>query len=212
MLLVPLKTLLVGALRRTFDAEYPDADFRGLRVGIEYEVTAQGWPGVMVDFNFVGPLSSIGVGHYEDETVDGATRTWTRWRFSGQVSLTVFALSSLERDRIFDQLVRVVAFGAQSSPLAEFRSYIEHNDWVAANINFDEVHPMGKGESPGTPWGTDDIIYEQTLALDLVGEFIGDDQSATLVPLSAVSVSAYREDEPIPDEPENVPGDPFAWQ
>lgn len=193
MYLVPLKTLLVHAMRETFDGEFPQPDFRSnVNIGIEYPVEKQGYPGIWVDFAEDAPLRQVGVAHIERTDVTGspgAYRTGTRFRFEGTASFTVVTLSSLERDRLYDELIRTFAFGKEDVATSQFRETIENNDLLAVNAKFDEIQVGGNAAAPGTPWGTDEIIYERTVNLDLIGEFVADPVAAVLVPLSAIIVT-----------------------
>jgi hypothetical protein len=190
MYLVPLKTLLTEALKRTFDSEYVNADFRDLHASIEFPMEPQHYPGIWVDYNPVGNLQIAGIDHieYAEPSPGGLSRRYTRWKFQGEASFTLVALSSLERDRLHDELVRVMAFGSEQDQTSEFRSYIEDNEFLAVNFDFDEISARSFASSLGTPWQTDDMIYEAEIAMECFGEFVSDGQTQTLVPLSAVQV------------------------
>lgn len=216
MFITNLKTALVEGLKRTFDAEYVDDDFRNIHVSIEYPVDRQSYPGIWVDFDIEGQLENVGVDHREYAEVseaEGTTRRVTRWRFQGYASFTVVALTSLERDRLFDEMVRVMAFGTESEQTAEFRSFIENNEFLALNFDFDQIGVSGASSLPGTPWGTDEVIYETTIRMECLGEFVSDVAAVTLVPLAAVVTYPYIEgQDPIPAatvDPEEAddPGD-----
>lgn len=185
--LTHVKTMNVEALKATFDATYPEADFQGVHISIEYPIDEMNYPGIWVDYADMDKLRIAGVDHKEhQEPVPGEIHEYTRWKFSGYVSYTVTALTSLERDRLYDELVKVFAFGRQDPVRKRFRDYIETNDFIAANMDFDEIEPQGNSAAPGTPWGTDEIIYERTINMEIIGEFISDPTTSLLVPLSAI--------------------------
>jgi hypothetical protein len=193
MYLVQLKTLVVQALKATFGAAYPEEDFANTWVGIEYPISQQNYPGIWINYSDTSPTQIAGIDHQEiiiDS--DGLEHLVTRWRFWGSVSFTVVAMSSLERDRLVDELVRVLAFGKMEDiNLTAFRSIIENNSYLGLSINFDVLHPSGNSEAPGTPWGTDEeIIYEKTISIDVMGEYVSSPTINTLVDLSAVTVKA----------------------
>lgn len=211
MYLVMLKTLLTDAMRQVFDADYPEPDFRDLWVDIEFPVAQANYPGIWVGFEPSGQLQVAGVGHveYTDSAEDGATRQGTRWNYQGFVSFTIVALTSLERDRLFDEVVRILAFGREQPQLSEFRSYIESNDLVACNFDFDQIGVTGEAANPGAaPWDGNEIIYEITVRMECFGEFVNDVAGATLVPLSAFVVTAYSDTEPDPSPEDDGLG---AW-
>lgn len=188
MYLVNLKSLLVYVLKQTFDAEFPQEDFRSLNVGIEYPVQPQGYPGIWVDYSDTAPLRQAGVAHRETDE-DGVLLPATRFKFEGTASFTVVALTSRERDRLYDEVIRTLAFGAEDDGTSQFRTILEDNDLLAVNAKFDEIEVGGNAAAPGTPWGTDEIIYERTISLDLLGEFVADPVTNDLVLLSAITVT-----------------------
>jgi len=186
-----LKTMIVKALRTTFDGEYPNADFRGVNISIEFPVQPDGFPAIWVGYDDDSPLTVAGIGHREMHPDGvGGWRESTRWRFEGYVSLTTIALTSQERDGLYDELVSLIAFGKQSPATQQLRRYIEvDNDLIAANFGFDTIEPRGETAPPGTPWGTDELLYECGMSLRVIGEIVSDDFDGTLVSLSQVRVA-----------------------
>lgn len=217
MFITHLKTALVEALKKTFDGEYVEEDFRNLRVSIEYPVERQDYPGIWVDFDIEGQLQNAGVDHREytpDSEDESTVRRVMRWTFQGYGSFTIVALSSFERDRLFDEMVRVLAFGTESEQTSQFRAFIEDNEYLALNIDFDQIGVAGTAALPGTPWGTEEVVYEVTIRMEVMGEIVSDVATGTLVPLSSVVVYPYIENEdPIlasvvsPEDADGGPGD-----
>lgn len=211
MYLVALKTMLVQALRQTFDADYPYGvvnDFRNTFVSIEYPVDPQKYPSIWVDYDDDEPLRRAGIDHIEMDSLSDplGSQPHTRWEFKGTVSLTVVALTSLQRDTLYDEMIRVIAFGNEDAGTAQFRSYVENNGLIGANIDFDTIGATGNNAAPGTPWDTDEIIYERGIRLNIVGEFVADRATGTLVPLSkilvtpALDLNEERVALPLPDD------------
>lgn len=195
MYLAPLKAAVVEALRDTFDGDYPNADFQNINVSVEYPILKSQYPNLWVTYDDSAELSIASIGHLET-TFDVSTQTYTqvnRWRFQGTVTITIAALSSLERDRLYDEVVRTFAFGGQNVALNVFREKIEDNDFIGMNFNFDDLQPSGDIAAMGTPWQTEEMIYEKSLSIDLIGEFVGDPKTQQLVPLSKVLVTATAE-------------------
>lgn len=219
MYLTLLKTAAVEALRGTFDTDYPTVDFRAPKIGIEYPVDQSSYPGLWVQYeDEPNSLHVAGIGHEEFVyDIHGAiSGRYTRWRFSGTVTVTCVALSSQERDRLYDEIVRIFAFAKYNSALSTFRNTIETNDLIAMNANFDDLRPFGDNAAPGTPWGTDEVIYEKSVSFDILGEFIGDIDSGSLLPLSAVKFLKYVQGTTppkFPDEPGSTtaPPTPGDW-
>lgn len=210
MYVVPLKTLLIQAARTTFDDQYPVAEFRNARFGLEYPVDAQQYPSIWVDYDDTQPLLRAGIGHLEHlSPVDGVTPVapYTRWRFQGYVSLTVVAMTSLERDRLYDELVRVVAFGNEDGVIGRFRTTITSNNLIAATLNTDKIDARGNAAAPGTPWGTDEIMYEKSLNLEIIGEFVPDPVTGTLIDLTKIVMLPTEE---LPGQLDYVPDNGLA--
>ena len=187
MYLSKLKGAVVEALQQTFAAT-PTADFNGTFVSIEYPLDKQNYPSVWVNYDDRDSLRIAGIDHREYVLDDnGGTHDVTRWLFSGTVTLTAVALSSLERDNLYDELVRIYAFSRIEDDATVFRTTIENNDFIGVLANWDELRPGGDSAGPGTPWGTEDeVIYEKSLSFDVEGEFVSDASTDTLVLLSAI--------------------------
>ncbi len=203
------KHAFTEACKTTFDAEFPAPELRNIYVSIEYPIEEANYPGIWVDFEINGPISSVGIGHKEyTEQIDDITGALTfgsfkRWRFGGYVAFTIVALTSYERDTLFDSLLGVCAFGEESPATAEFRQAIEHNAYVAMNANWDSVVVTQPTAIPGTPWNEEKIVYEVTARLSVVGEFVSGGVHGALVPLSEVVLMPYtnQEPDPSPDSP-----------
>lgn len=209
MYLVPLKAALVEATRKHFSANYVDTDFANTWISIEFPKAKENYPCVWINFTESGEVAKAGIGHEEIIVSSDGLRvnTVTRWRFQGTVSFSVGAMTSLERDRLYDELVRMIAFAGfeDSNQSSVFKKSIEENDFVGIEMNFDTVHPSGDGAPPGTPWGTDETIYEKTLSTDLLGEFVSNPQTLSLALLSDIQVMGSRFGEKTPPFPDETP-------
>lgn len=203
MYLVKTKTLLTKALRTVFDNEAPEPDFANLHISIEYPVDKQNYPSIWVDFDPAGALEVAGIGFFEQSDLSDATSSQVyRWRFAGMATMTVAALTSLERDRLFDAVVKILGFGDKTSDLGRFRAMVENNDLIAINIDFDQIEQRGFAASQGTPWGTDEMIYEATIGMEVIGEFTIDSNNE-MIPMSGINVIFWIDesgiDETSPD-------------
>jgi hypothetical protein len=99
----------------------------------------------------------------------------------------------------------LVTLGRYTEPTNQFREHIENNDLIAMNINFDELRPSGDNAGMGTPWETSEMLYEKSISMDVLGEFVGDPLNQQIVPLGEIRVYPYVEDlqqppNPPPDE------------
>lgn len=192
MFIYPLKTIVVEAWQATFDADYPEANFRNISVSLEYPAAKERYPGVWVDFTPTQPVQSAGINHVEfirDES--GAVRQTTKFRYAGTIQMTCVALTSLERDRLVDEVLKVLGFGLLNPQRSAFRTMLTANDLIACDPQWDKFAIGGKGEEQGTPWGTDEIVYEQTVSMDCTGDFYPDPDTLVLVPLSKIETFPY---------------------
>lgn len=183
-----IKTTAVQAIQQSFKARYPEPDAEGgtkeLFVSIEYPVEEANYPAVWVDYEG-SELRTVGIAYTEQ---DASGNVYARWRFAGHVVFTVVALSSNERDMIYDQMIALTAYAAQSDWPSQFRQVVENAPLVAAVWSFDTVEDRPPSAAPGTPWATMDLIYERGFALQVIGEFVSDPNTYELVNLSEIQV------------------------
>jgi hypothetical protein len=188
--LTRLKGCVVDALSTVFNSTFPDPRFRGLKVSIEYPLDQQSYPSIWVNYDDSDSLEIASIDHREFLVdTDGLHHEVTRWNFAGSVTLTVVALSSLERDALYDEVVRIFAFSRIEEANPDFRTILETNDFLYLAVNWDQLRPHGDAAAPGTPWGSEDeVIYERSLGFDVEGEFVSDWRTNTLVPLREIVV------------------------
>jgi len=186
-----IKTTAVQAIQQSFTARYPEPDAGGGTgtaqqpfVSIEYPVEKAQYPGIWVDYEGA-ELRTVGIAYTQQDAQGNA---YARWRFAGHVSFTIVALNSNERDMLYDQLVSMTAFAAQSDFPSKFRQVVEAAPMIATVWSFDTVEDRPSAAAPGTPWGTMEVIYERGFALQVVGEFVTDPYAQSLINLSEVEV------------------------
>lgn len=202
MYLTRLKAAIVDALNTTFDSSFLPSDLRGTPASIDYPMDKQAYPSIWVNYEDQDSLRVAGIAHREyvhDDPDNPASplREITRWMYSGEITLTIAALTSLERDNLYDQFVRVFAFSRVEDAQVDFRTLVESNPFLVININYDELRPHGDAASPGTPWGTEDeVIYEKSIGFDVVGEFFSDPSLSDVALLSEIRVTGTNEDDP----------------
>lgn len=194
--LMKTKTNLVKALQTTFDGGYPIPDFRDLHVSIEFPVDKQHYPCIWVDFEPSQDLVAAGIDHAEYTPWSETARRLERWRFFGTCTFTVVAFSSAVRDRLADEVIRVLAFGRTDPTSSQFRQAIENYPYIAMDIGWDKVGIGQMAASPGTPWGSDEYLYEVTLRMNAQGEFLSNPSTGELYPISEVAVYPRQEGEP----------------
>lgn len=193
-----IKTTARDALKQAFLIAYPETDPAGgnqpVHISLEYPVEKAVIPAIWVEFEPTD-LRTAGIAYTETDTQGNI---FTRWRFAGMASFTVAAMSSNERDMIYDEMVALVAFAAQSEVASEFRQVIEAASLVATTWSYDTIESRGEAAAPGTPWGTDEVMYERGIALQVLGEFVTDPYTLQLVNLSEIRITATMEGLPDP--------------
>lgn len=199
-----VKAAVTEALQATFDSAYPEPDFRSVNVTIEYPYKEVKLPMLLVTYEDTGRLTVAGINHQEFvNDVNGNPHRYTRWKFTGTITITAMANSSQERDRLYDEVVRMFAFSRDEVAVGEFRAMIEANDFVGLNINFDSLQASGDAVGE-VPWATGDLLYEISLSMDVVGEFISDPDARVLVRLSSIDVKSWV---PGQEDPPTFPGE-----
>jgi hypothetical protein len=185
-----IKTGTVDALQQAFQISYAEQDPAGgiqpVHISLDYPIDPGAYPGIWVDFE-TALLQTTGIDHVE--TLDDGT-VLTRWRFQGYSVLTVVALNSNECDGIYDQLIALTAFAAQSEYPSVFRDAIDSNGLVNTTWGYDRAEGRGQAAAPGTPWGSSDVVYERGVALHVIGEFVTSPLTAELVPLEKIVITA----------------------
>ncbi len=192
-------TVWIQALQGVFNENYPTEGFREITVSPDYPVEQIQYPSLWVNFSMQGTARNVGVSHEEFVESDTGTTRVYRWQYGGVVEITISAMGNLERALMIDELVKVIAIGRKGENAeGNLRGHVESNELLAMNVVWESLNVGGFSESQGTPWGTDDVIYEATVSLDLEGECVVDPDSGDLVLLSEVKVIPYIPPEPAP--------------
>jgi hypothetical protein len=188
-----IKTTAVQALQGAFQVTYPEDDSSGglqpVQISVEYPVRRADMPAIWVDYE-PAMLQTSGISYTEDDP-DG--NPLTRWRFQGHATFTIVAFSSNERDLIYDELVAMVAFAAQSQAPSVFRAAVENGTLIDTTWSFDTIEARGESAGMGTPWLSDEWIYERGIALQVTGDFVTDPVTMELVDLREIVITATDE-------------------
>lgn len=193
-------------------------------IDMEYPIEKASYPGIWVQFSF-SEIVQAGIGHEplirtitEGTEADPLAIRWDTIReiqFKGRVTLTVLALTSLERDRIADSVITMLAFSRPperamtkaSEDTKQFRQLIASlaaNPYVNVSINHDQIIPGGQAMTTGVPWDEEIPGYEDTYSFDILGQtnvLFSHDGTYTL--------RAIVEDPRLPGESSNE--DYFWW-
>lgn len=160
-------------------------------VDMEYPIQKENYPGIWVQFSF-SEIVQAGIGHeplvrsvLAEATED--TPEVVNWepvrevQFKGRVTLTIVALTSLERDRLADAVITMLAFSRPpnavltnpSEDTRQFRQLIASlagNPHVSLTINHDAIVPGGQAMTTGVPWDEEIPGYEDTYSFDILGQ------------------------------------------
>lgn len=188
-----VKRAVMSALREALSGTSLNHLVNGTDVTIdmEYPIQKESYPGVWVQFSF-NEIVQAGIGHEPliRTVVSPATNTvpevvnWEPIRevqFKGRVTLTIVALTSLERDRIADAVITMLAFSRPPESVItkanedtkQFRQLIGSlaaNPYVCITINHDQIMPGGQAMTTGVPWDEEIPGYEDTYSFDIIGQ------------------------------------------
>lgn len=183
-----VKKAIIRALREGIDEDLPDTDplYRVIdNIDMEYPVKEEKYPGIWVQFSYrdLKPQSINRDPFYTEED-----QTYRLWSFSGTVTMTLVGLTSLERDRMSDSLIRMFAFNELHSSNNDFWKSLKSQDLLRLSINRDQLRPGGQTTNIGTPWDSDQLVYEDSYSFELQGEFASDIVTADLVRLREIIV------------------------
>ena len=185
------KLTVVEALRDVYDAEFqalPDSDPFPRRIDIEYAQNEEDWPFILVQLR-VNNASWTGI--YPDESYDApdpdARRVFRHGVFDGFLDLSVIALASQERDRMYDVLVKLFLMGRTRPATRDFFDRVENGELVGLTVMEGTVQPQGDAIGQGTPWAENALTYEASLRVALVGEFYADEYERVVPKVDAAT-------------------------
>lgn len=188
-----VKRAVMNALREALTGTTLNQMVNGSQISIdmEYPIQKENYPGIWVQFSFQ-EIVQAGLGHEPllRTVVVEATETepeqvnWEpirEFQFKGRVTLTIVALTSLERDRIADAIITTLAFSRPPETVItrpnedtkQFRQLIEslaNNPHVSMTINHDQIIPGGQAMTTGVPWDDQIPGYEDTYSFDILGQ------------------------------------------
>lgn len=154
-------------------------------VDMEYPIKKEHYPGIWVQFSF-SEFVQAGLGHEIltftlDENNEKNWEPVREFQFKGRVSLTIVALTSLERDRLSDAIISMLMFSRQpeyvitkvNKDTKQFRQLmtsLTQNPYVSMTVNHDQITPGGQAMTTGVPWDSDLPGYEDTYSFDILGQ------------------------------------------
>jgi hypothetical protein len=101
---------LTNALRKTFDADYPDLPFRVVYTGPEFQMEATKYPAIYVAYQ-ESNIQNAGLGHrIQAVDVNGMDRLLNQAIAQGAAQFTAMALTPYERDSLLDAISDLLVF------------------------------------------------------------------------------------------------------
>lgn len=188
-----VKRAVMNALREALSGTSLNHLVNGTDVTIdmEYPIEKENYPGIWVQFSF-NEIVQAGIGHEPliKNVLAEATETtpevvnWEpirEFQFKGRVTLTIVALTSLERDRLADAVITMLAFSrppnmVMTDPNEDTRQFrqlitsLAENPYVSLTINHDQIIPGGQAMTTGVPWDEEIPGYEDTYSFDILGQ------------------------------------------
>ncbi len=185
------KTAIVESLRQAFAGTRLEQNVANstVKIDMEYPMKAEQYPGIWVQFSFRKFVRS-GISQQEmtysveNKDTENERINWepvVSFIFEATVTLSIVALTSLQRDRIADTIV--VGLMAARPPVTWFtdpqrdtqqhRQLLEElstNPYVSLGINLDQFNPGGQAVTTGVPWDPEILGYEDTYSFDILGE------------------------------------------
>lgn len=152
-------------------------------ISVEFPTTRASYPAIMVGFS-ERDIGTAGVGHVEWLKIPAPDdqpekfHAYQHLIYHGSLNLTVYALSSYDRDIVSDALVQTLKFWRTTEDGFAFldRLYyteVEEDPYVQEhyiNLNLDEVQPSGETQTIA-PWMPEDVlVYQSSYSIPTMGE------------------------------------------
>lgn len=174
-----VKRAFIVALREVLTGISLSDENNSVKVDMEYPLEKTEYPAIFVQFSF-RQLRPSGVDPLIYKGEKGAMVK--EWHFEGSVTLQIFALTSLERDRISDSFIEEFAFADRDDsealmvPSPDDRKIslvqaLSDNPYVCMTVDQGQLKPGGQSTTVGVPWDDNQLCYEDRFSFDIVGDF-----------------------------------------
>ena len=153
-----------------------------VHIDIEYPMEEESYPGIWVQFS-IGSLSRAGLSMETwTKDDDGNWGSIQEWSFNGNITLTVAALTSKDRDRLSDTVIAQLAFArppdliiynpkTNANQMKGLITALDQNPYVSMTVNTDVIQSGGETVTGGTPWAQNILLYENNFSLTCHGQF-----------------------------------------
>lgn len=214
-LIESVKRAVIQGLRESFNNSSIKKTDQEYYISIDYPTDPTKYPGLWVQFN-ISKITAAGLGM--GVWVKNAAGEWGEIQekmFEGNITLSIAAESSKDRDRLADTVIAQLAF-TRSKDLAirdvrkdtnQMRGLldaIDANPYVSMTLNTDNINPGGATVTSGTPWAPNILLYEDVFSIGCQGQinlFFGHDGTYTLTEIRTEPV-ALTDYSPF-DQPRN---------
>jgi hypothetical protein len=179
-----IKKSVVIALRESISNTSLSFPTEGTQVHVEleYPMTEEQYPGIWVQFATTR-MQRMGID--QEFWVKNKDNDWNavqEWQVQGRITMTILALSNLERDRIADSLITLFAFSRtpelvitkpqkNNNKYRQFITALDENPYVAMTVNTDVLTGGGQSVNVGVPWQPDVLAYTDAYSFDVIGNF-----------------------------------------
>lgn len=162
-----IKRAVVTAMRTAVTGTSLSLDNgRQVHVDLEYPEKETSYPAIWVQLS-MRELKNSGIAH---QWTDAEGQVVQQWSFDAEVTLSVIALRSVERDRMSDALITYIAFSRATPGSSLYRALAE-NPTVSMTINSDQIVSGGQSTTVGVPWDPDKLAYEDNYRFSMHGQF-----------------------------------------
>jgi hypothetical protein len=188
MFLSGVKAAIIEGLDAVYGAGY-QGDISVKSIGIDYPMKEKEWPAIFVQFR-PSKIEWTGINPKNFEESSDPDWDWENVQFcnfEGDIDLQILALTSQERDRIWDAVVQMVLMGRGRADTALFYTVIEGHDLISMTLQQTTLSATGDVVAPGTPWGPDSMAYEASLRLHCTGQFYADGASEKFISLTEIT-------------------------
>ena len=193
MFITATKIAVIEAIRAGFNAIGPASnnttvDLVPRSVTIEYPVEEIEWPAIYLQFR---PTVTQYTGLNPNQQIKNQDGTYTSYRhgyFEGAFDLQILAMSSEERDRIWDTLTNLIMMNDMAPGSSAFYQSIVDDQLIGLTILPGQIIQIGDTVNAGTPWSAEELTYEATIRFRCIGEFYEDKYNQNLLPLDQITV------------------------
>lgn len=177
-----VKRAVITGLRSSFGNSSLTGGDQKFYIDIEYPTEPTSYPGIWVQFS-IGSLSRAGLSMETwTKDDDGNWGSIQEWSFNGNITLTVAALTSKDRDRLSDTVIAQLAFArppdliiynpkTNANQMKGLITALDQNPYVSMTVNTDVIQSGGETVTGGTPWAQNILLYENNFSLTCHGQF-----------------------------------------